>query len=782
LGRFRPLLERIENRLLLTTFTVSNLNDSGGGSLRQALMDANNAGTADLINFTVSGTIQLTSGDLPSITDEVDIDGTTSPGFAGTPVVEIDYNGFGGLRFDAGSAGSDLRSLGAVNAVGAGVSLNDHNILVVGNFIGVRLDGATVAGNGGDGLVINATSFDNVIGVTTTLVPNVGSNAISVASNVISGNHVNGIAIHGSSGNQIVANYIGTNVDGTVDRGNGENGIRLDGAARDNRIGGTIVFNDPNGLVPDSNLISGNRGNGVLITDGAHANFLASNFIGTTVTGTAALGNDLDGVAIVDGAHDNVLAGTFVNLKPFVFANVISGNRHNGIRVKDADSNVIHANYLGLGVDNMTPVGNVLDGMLVEGASANTQFGGIIPLGNVAAANGQNGLEIRDTARGTVVFNTFAGLAAFEDFTTLGNGANGMLITSTGGDNIIRTNVISENHFNGIEISGEARGVQLTDFIVGLNTSGMTPMPNGGNGVLIGGDAHDNVIGGFQPSVVINNTISANLGHGVAFTGTAHDNRVINTFIGTNIKGQVALGNAGAGVFLGSGTSSNTIGGAEPGFRNLISGNFGNGVELSGTTDNTVAGNLIGTDSFGFRPLPNGGNGVFIDNSSANLIGGPIVDAGNVIAFNGGAGVYVNSGTNDAILSNSIYNNLSSGIVLLPGANDNQEAPQLTHIRRGHRFTLIGGVLFSAPNSIYHLEFFANTSTNPSLAEQGETLVGSADVTTNSRGVAHIRSFVPTQPSTARFTATATSTGHNTSQFSNAVPRHRLRHAFLRRS
>ena len=40
-GRFRPLIEAIEGRMLLSTFTVANLNDSGAGSLRQALLDAN---------------------------------------------------------------------------------------------------------------------------------------------------------------------------------------------------------------------------------------------------------------------------------------------------------------------------------------------------------------------------------------------------------------------------------------------------------------------------------------------------------------------------------------------------------------------------------------------------------------------------------------------------------------------------------------------------------------------------------------------------------------------
>ncbi len=102
-----------------------------------------------------------------------------------------------------------------------------------------------------------------------------------------------------------------------------------------------------------------------------------------------------------------------------------------------------------------------------------------------------------------------------------------MLITSTGGNNLIRTNVVANNHGNGIEITGEATGVQVTQAIIGMNTNGQLPLPNGGNGVLIGGDAHGNAIGGFQVSVIPQNVISANLGHGVAITGTAHDNLVV---------------------------------------------------------------------------------------------------------------------------------------------------------------------------------------------------------------------------------------------------------------
>jgi hypothetical protein len=69
-------LEALEDRLAPATFTVANLNDSGTGSLRQAVLDANNTAGANLINFQsgLTGTITLTSGAL-SISNDVSIQG-----------------------------------------------------------------------------------------------------------------------------------------------------------------------------------------------------------------------------------------------------------------------------------------------------------------------------------------------------------------------------------------------------------------------------------------------------------------------------------------------------------------------------------------------------------------------------------------------------------------------------------------------------------------------------------------------------------------------------------
>ena len=92
----------------------------------------------------------------------------------------------------------------------------------------------------------------------------------------------------------------------------------------------------------------------------------------------------------------------------------------------------------------------------------------MIPLGNVISGNNGNGIEVRDTASGFTSFNTFAGVYAFGGAAP--NKRDGILITSSGGNNLIRTCIVSGNLGNGIELGGNATGVQVTDTAVGTNT------------------------------------------------------------------------------------------------------------------------------------------------------------------------------------------------------------------------------------------------------------------------------------------------------------------------
>jgi parallel beta-helix repeat protein len=621
----------------MATFTVTNLNDSGAGSLRAALLSADGqSGTASTIVFNVSGTVTLAS-DLPPITQNVTIDATQAPGATtgGAPVVGIDFNNHGGLTFASGSDGSSLLGVAVGGASGNGITIASSNVTIAGDYVGLTTAG-TALGNGAAGIYMTSTSSDNTIGSN----PTADS---GVVSNVISGNAGNGIVIDGSSDNTLVDNYVGTNPTGTTAMANGANGILITGGATNNLIGGTAYTdsttgaeNNPTGtegtIVPAvivtpplGNLVSGNTGDGILINNGSSNNVLSGNFVGTTASGDSALGNGGDGVAIV-GADNNSLIGCTALDNPFVYYNVVSGNGGNGLHITDSNDTTVQANFFGIGADNATVVGNAADGILVDGSSSNTQVGGVIPLGNVAAGNGTNGIEVAGTASHFISFNTFGGLFAFGGAAP--NGNDGILITSTGGHNTLQTNVLSGNVNDGIEIGGNASGVTVDPNISGLATDGTSALTgtsngygNGNDGLEIDGTAHNNIIGGDQQSVIPENTFSGNTNYGVEITGSAYGNQVFSSNIGVDVVGNQAFANGAGGVLVSGSAHDNTIGGTvAAGVRaaDVISGNDGNGVTLTAGTSNTT-----GYGAQGVVPIPN--NGVAID---------PGLSTGNTIADN----------------------------------------------------------------------------------------------------------------------------------------------------
>jgi hypothetical protein len=750
-----------------STYLVTSLADTNTpGTLRFAITQANAIGTGTAASpdqiqiMTGGGTIAVIGASLPALTDIAVIDATTATGHGVTPIITLDgaLAGVAANGLTISAASSTVKGFDIVNFSGNGLRLDGGGTTIVNDYIGITTTGS-IAANGGNGIFISG-SAGNVIG---------GTGATDA--NVISGNGGDGILINGLSAtdNLVVANFIGTNSTGTVALGNAGNGIEITNGARLNTIGGnTPTATAFTGKPVDGNLISGNGENGVLLTTGAGFNTLSGNFIGTDLAGTAALGNVLDGVAIVNGANNNSLIGTTFPQPPFVFLNLMSGNGGNGLRIQDSNNTTVKANTFGLGDDNATAVPNHLDGVLIAGSSANTQFGGVIPLGNIVAGNGQNGVEIRDTASGTVCFNTFCGLPAFVD-TAVGNALDGFLITSTGGNNLLRTNVISGNVGNGVHISGNATGVEVEEDIIGMDTNGALRLPNGANGVLIDGNAHDNSIGGLQVSVILQNTISANGGNGIAIIGNASNNQVFHSDIGTDILGANPFGNAGAGVFVGGNAQGSTIGGTGAFHQNVISGNLGDGIRIGDTSQGThVIGNLIGTARNGIDALANLGSGVSIVTSN-NLVGGTAAGTGNVIAFNAQNGVSVAIGTGDGILGNSIFGNVGLGISLTGGGNLLQPAPVLTAASLLTANTIrVTGVLPGAAKATYRVEFFASSSST--APGQGKTFLGFVSVTAATAGALPF-SFSSTLPPTAgtSITATATDAANDTSTFSAAI-------------
>ena len=324
-------------------------------------------------------------------------------------------------------------------------------------------------------------------------------------------------------------------------------------------------------------------------------------------------------------------------------------------------------------------------------------------------------------------------------------------------------NVISGN-LRGVQISGSgpgAKGVVVRNNLIGTDITGTLNLGNAEEGVRIDNAGGNTVTGNANGSQVISgNNV------GVAITGSSSTrNLVAGNLIGSDKSGLNPLPNAQEGVLIDS-ASGNTIGGTTAAARNLISAN-NTGVLITGSSasSNVVQGNYIGTDITGTAPLANETGGVVIDmNASGNLIGGSSVAAGNVIAFNVMAGVFVASGIFNSILTNSIFANGGKGIELGPGANDNQQAPVLTSIQSVVSGTAILGTVQGTPNTPYTIQFFSNAVSGP----EGKTFLGQVSVTTDASGVASFTANLsvaldPTQPF---ITATATSASGDTSEFS----------------
>ncbi|RIL12738.1 hypothetical protein DCC79_00485 [bacterium] len=307
----------------------------------------------------------------------------------------------------------------------------------------------------------------------------------------------------------------------------------------------------------------------------------------------------------------------------------------------------------------------------------------------------------------------------------------------------------------GIALSG--RGVTQTYVLgsrIGVDGNETPGQGNATHGVIITDGAHANRIGDITTaspeSGAPGNVIGGNSLDGIAVMGAGtDDNEIYQNLIGTNSAGTAAIAN-GQGIVVGGGPMGTVIGGLTGG--NLISGNVGEGIWIqSPATQNTVVqGNTIGAAASRVDPLPNGSDGILIDDGAHdNLIGGSVAAAGNRIAFNDNAGIRVvgRATLRNTISHNSIAGNAGPGIALDEGGNAGLAAPIITRITAG----TVEGI--APPNSL--VEVFSDND------NEGNTFEGSAFADAN--GFFFYQK--PTALNGPRQTATATDSQGNTSPF-----------------
>jgi hypothetical protein len=374
-------------------FYVTNTADSGPGTLRQAIVDANARTGSDVVVFAIGAvgsqqSIWLNSA-LPAITDTAEVHGWSQggPGYSGPPLIELN----GQIAGSPNVTGLELaapwcvvRGLAIRNFSGHGIWIHTYGPCgVYGNYIGTNLAGTLDAGNTLDGVRIDHVDGCVVGGTTASL------------RNVISGNDGNGVSILGyftATQNKLYGNYIGTNAAGTAAIGNGSDGVWITGAPN-NQVGGS----GPG----EGNVISGNGDDGVEVSGtGAADNQIRGNYIGTNAAGTAAVGNAYG--VYVYGAINTWIGGTSAGSR-----NIISGNVNRGVLLSagTGGSAKVYGNYIGTDVSGAGALANY-DGVYIGNSSSYNDVGGSSPgMPNRIAYNTRYGVCVVSGTANTISEN-----------------------------------------------------------------------------------------------------------------------------------------------------------------------------------------------------------------------------------------------------------------------------------------------------------------------------------------------------------------------------------------
>ena len=724
----RPGVEALECRRLMATFVVSSTDDAGPGTLRRAINDANLTAELDSIIFRIPGIGQQVirpTAPLPRIVTPIDIGGYSQAG----------------SRPNFDDTGDDDE---------------ETNIAV----LNVRVDGA-MAGLGADGLVIVADNSE-VRGLSIT---NFGGAGIVIET------------VNPAVGNRISGNFIGiadfdestfaTLPGGGSPFANGV-GIRISGS--NNRIGGTLSRTE--------NVIQGNIGPGVLLEgpDGT----------GNLIEGNLILDNGDAGVLI---RSSNNFIGEAIGVKAAGGGNVISGNQQ-GVRIvgPTARGNILVNNEIGTnlgfaGTDELIrglefrP--NRAEGVLIEGAPDNFVGTSVSNGGNVIAGNVGDGIRIvGEASTGNRLQQNRIGFNERNDIVAILPNWDGVLIESprnlVGGTSEASRNTIHSNRRNGVTVLGAgASGNVVQGNFIGTFLGG-DDFGNSFDGVRVDG-APDVTVGGLANGA--GNVISGN-NNGVVVRGAGAAGALIaGNLIGTTADGSSDLGNAVDGVAIRD-VPDATIGGTSPSARNVISGND-RGVRLEGpgTTRALVAGNLIGLGIDGQSDVGNSIDGIITSGgASGNTIGGLGPNAGNMIMFNVQAGVRIESGDRNAILSNAIDQNTMLGIDeaeigVSPIGQGGVATPLLTSAISDGAAGSVQGAVAGTPGESIVVQIFASPSADPSGFGEGAMLINTITLVVGPDGTAAIDADFPVPVARGAFvTATATDALGNTSEFSNAVP------------
>jgi hypothetical protein len=524
-------------------------------------------------------------------------------------------------------------------------------------------------------------------------------------------------------------------------------------------------------------------GQGASLIVASANNIIEGNYVGFRANGSKPSYSGIGGIQFRGGinssrpGNNNLVGGTTAQAR-----NVIS-NADAALTFPTTTGNVVQGNWVGLTIDGTAALPN--------GVSMNA-FESPVTVGGTAAGAGN--VFGGATSQGTFGVGLNINKAALIQGNRIGTTADGMQAlpmrgrgidiftneaVTVGGTSPAARNVIAAC-FWGIQIHHDNGGATVIQGnYIGTDAAGAAALPNSEVGLMMSG-TRAAVIGGTASGA--GNLISGNAKNGIELNGGINGtpNRGVvfqGNRIGTDAAGVNAIPNGGDGMFIGP-TSNLLVGGTSAGAGNVISGNSGDGIEVSfmpPPAANRIEGNLIGLNAAGTGALGNAKHGIYLTNVMDLTIGGDAAGAGNRIAFNGGAGIGSPGGSDPflgcRILSNSIFGNRGLGLDRgedgpTPYRNTNAQSPVITSVTSSAEGTVISGNLRTytfGPKGPFRIQFFSNTSPDPTGYGEGQTYIGETTITAG-QSVAVPFSFTANPPVPAGRYITAVTIGQTDTQ------------------
>ena len=372
--------ELLESRRLLATWTVTNINDAGAGSLRDAITSADaDATTPRLIDFNIASagvqTITLDS-ELPQITATMTIDGTTQSGYAGSPLIEIVGTLISsGTGLDLQSDANTVRGL-VLSGFEIEISIEGSSNTVAANYIGTSAAGGAPS-------VLNPVSNEAAVYIIGGSIGNTIGGPSAADGNLIAANGNYGVFLNSAgAGNVIQNNTIGTDAAGTSYLPNFASGIEIA-----NTTGASLLDNL---CADEANVV------------GASDTIIQGNFFGTTRDGSAAINpsSPITGLNVINSPNTQIggLTGTPGHPAPGTGPGNVFGGNLRAIEFWTGNAgSVVEGNLIGTTADGLSALANDV-GVVLDTASAGVMIGGVTDQArNIISGNISFGIDARNT-------------------------------------------------------------------------------------------------------------------------------------------------------------------------------------------------------------------------------------------------------------------------------------------------------------------------------------------------------------------------------------------------